>query len=289
MKKKLLFAALIAGTSVLNAQTITKDDLKWTIGNMWPSKVNNVDATSIDFTAGTGKTWDFSSYTTGTDDTIKVESSTISDLKITSDLTGDIDYKSLTGNYSLAGIVNNATDDPTSGHMGLPHVQGEAWVSASTVGGFLAVNITGTVISSGTITVPWGTYNALLVKEAITGGIPAQTTYYWETLEHGRVAAYASEKTKLMVMQSTNFTVGVSDVKASTGFSVYPNPASSVINIEGASSGTIKVLNTLGSVVAALAFDGTKTSVDVSGLSKGLYFVQLTTNDGVSTQSVVVE
>jgi hypothetical protein len=289
MKKLLLFTAVIAGASVVNAQTITKDDLQLTIGNIWPSKVNTVAAAALDLTTGTGKTWDFSSYTTGSDDTVKVLIST-SDIKITSNLTGDIDYQSLPGNYGLAAILNNNTDDPTSGHMGLPHVQGGAWTAVSTaLGGLLTVNIQGDVIASGTITIPWGTYNAVLVKEAITGGVPAQTTYYWETLEHGRVAFYSLEKTNLMVVQSTNFTVGVEDVKASSSLNVYPNPASAVINIEAASAGTVKIFNTLGVVVKELAFDGTKTSVDVSGVSKGLYFVQLTSNHGVSTQSVVVE
>jgi len=290
MKKLLLFAAVLAGSTAVNAQTINKDDLKWTIGNMWPAKVNTVAGSALDLTTGTGKAWDFSSYTTGSDDTIKVEASTISDLKITSNLTGDLDYKSLTANYGLAGIINNATTDMTSGHMGLPHTQGDSWTVVSTVlGGALTINIQGDVVASGTVTIPWGTYQAVLVREAITGGVPAQTTYYWETAEHGRVAAFAEEKTKLLVMQSTNFTVGVESVKAANSLSLYPNPASSVINITGASSGTVKIFNTLGATVKEIAYNGSKASVDVSGLSKGLYFVQLTNSAGVTTQSVVVE
>jgi len=289
MKKLLLFTAILAGTSAVNAQTtITKDDLKWTIGNQWPSKVNIVDISTIDVTSGTGKTWDFSGYTTGGDDIVKVEASGVSDLKITSSLLGDLHYKSLTDNYGLAAISTFNALDASTGHMGLPHNSGGNWVGVSTIAPGIAITITGTVVSSGTVKIPWGTYNALLVKEAISG-IMTQNTYHWETAEHGRVASFAEEKGKLMVMQSTNFTVGVEAVKASTNLSVYPNPSSSVINIEGSSAGTVTVCNTLGTVVKELTYDGSKTTVDVSGLSKGLYFVQLTSNDGVSTQSVVVE
>jgi hypothetical protein len=288
MKKLLLFAAVIAGSTAVNAQTITKDDLKWTIGNTWPAKVNIVDINTLDITSGTGKAWDLSSYTTGSDDTIKVIASTISDLRISSTLTGDIDYKSLPSNFSLGGILGSSTTDQSSGHMGLPHTQGGSWNSSAALGPF-AINIAGTVISSGTVTIPWGTYNAVLVKEAISGAAN-QTTYFWETLEHGRVAAFAEEKGKLLVMQSTNFTVGVEDVKSSAnGLSIYPNPANSVINIVASNSGTIKVFNTLRTTIKELAYNGSSISIDVSGLSKGLYFVQLTSKEGVSTQSVVVE
>ncbi|MFT6717519.1 MAG: hypothetical protein ACJA0Q_002176, partial [Saprospiraceae bacterium] len=50
MKKLLLFTAVITGASVVNAQTITKDDLQLTIGNIWPSKVNTVAAAALDLT-----------------------------------------------------------------------------------------------------------------------------------------------------------------------------------------------------------------------------------------------
>lgn len=288
MKKLLLFTAVIAGSAALNAQTITKDDLKFTIGNTWPSKENAVAISALDTTSGTGKNWDFSSYTTGADDTVKVLTSGTSDLMVTSNMLGDIHYKSLTGNYSLAGIGIYNTDDPSTGHMGLPHTQGGSWISGATAFVTIPINIAGSVVASGTVTIPYGTYNAVLVKEAITGAI-AQTTYYWETVEHGRVAAYALEKGKLLVMQSTNFTVGTKDIEAGNGLSVFPNPASDVVNITGASSGAVKVFNTLGTVVNEVAYNGSTTSIDVSGLSKGLYFVQLTTSNGVSTQSVVVE
>lgn len=289
MKKLLLFSTALLGFAGLNAQTITKDDLKWTIGNNWPSKVNTVDSSSMDLSSGTGKTWDFSGYTSGSDDTIKIIASTKADLRVSSNFGDNVDYKSLSGNYSLAGIATYSTDDPTSGHMGLPHTQGGSWTASSKILAVLTLNITGTVVASGSVTIPWGTYNAVLVKEELSG-VLNQTTYYWETAEHGRVAAYAYEKEKLLVMQSTNFTVGTSQVEPKALLKVYPNPAKNLLNIESsAGSATITLTNALGAVVKTANHNGGPLSIDVTDLNKGLYFVQVNADQEVTTQSVVIE
>lgn len=291
MKKtlpKVLIGALIAGSYVANAQTITRDDLKWTIGNIWPSKVNTVALSSIDVSAGTGKSWDFSSYTSGSNDTVKVSASASADVKISSNLQGEVHYKELASNYSLAGIGSFNADDASTGHMGLPHIQGESWTSASTIAVFTTLNIKGTILSAGSITVPWGTYDAVLVKEELTG-IMTQTTYFWETIEHGRVATYSEEKGKLMVMQETNFTTGVESISNESKLSVFPNPTNSLITLNGAENGQITIFNSLGTAVKTLVYNGGQTTIDLLNLSKGVYFVQLVNAQGVVTESVVLQ
>lgn len=59
---------------------------------------------------------------------------------------------------------------------------------------------------------------------------------------------------------------------------VYPNPASTVLNIDITSSATtsanIKIVNLLGATVATHKLSSGNNSIDVSNLTKGVYFIQ---------------
>ena len=288
MKKLLLFGLVVAGFGAVKAQSITAEDLRWEIGNQWNAKVNIVDMSSIDFTAGTGKTWDFSSYTAGSDDTIKVVASTAVDVKISSNLTGDNDYKKLTDNFSLGVISGVKADDVTVSQIGLPHSVGGTWnTTATALFGAVTVNTTGSVLSSGTITIPYGTFNAILVQETFTGSVN-QTNYYWETAEHGRVAVYS--KGKLLVVQSTNHTVSTRNIEGSNGLSVFPNPATTIITVQSdATNAVVKVIDAVGSVAKEVAFTGGSQQINVTDLSAGTYVVQVISATGIETSTVVVK
>lgn len=76
--------------------------------------------------------------------------------------------------------------------------------------------------------------------------------------------------------------IEVSDVSLSTGdfanseVSVYPIPATLAVNIRGDISGnTASIYDITGSLVSTSAITGDFNSVDVSALSKGVYFLQL--------------
>lgn len=287
MKKQLLFAFSIAAFGLASAQTINKEDLKLTIGNEWRMTVDNVNSAFLDLATGTGKTWDFSGYTGANGyDTVKVQSSTVADIKVKSTILNTSEYKATSTNYTAATISGFTLDNPNSLDMGLPHTQGKTWnATGSTMGGFLSIALAGSVPASGTIKLPWGTFNCVLVKEVTSGSI-SSTVYHWETVEHGRVASYNG--TKLSVMQSTNFTTSTRKVSAQ-GFSVFPNPANSVINITADNGGTVKIFNALGNVVKQVNHTGGQIKVDVAGLTDGMYFVQLTTDKGVLTKSIVIK
>ena len=73
-----------------------------------------------------------------------------------------------------------------------------------------------------------------------------------------------------------------------TRVSVYPNPANSVLNIVSADSFEYRLINSTGQEVAVGAAQGVK-QINVSNLSKGVYFLHLTTGTKVDTQKIVVE
>lgn len=70
--------------------------------------------------------------------------------------------------------------------------------------------------------------------------------------------------------------------------SVYPNPANNVLNILSADNFEYRLVNSTGQEVATGAAQGVK-QINVSNLSKGVYFLHLTTGAKSSTQKIVVE
>ena len=71
---------------------------------------------------------------------------------------------------------------------------------------------------------------------------------------------------------------------------IYPNPASNVLNIEGDNLKEATLYSAIGTLVRKVTLSNTVNSVNVGGLSKGIFFVKITTADGnVITRKVVIE
>ena len=79
-----------------------------------------------------------------------------------------------------------------------------------------------------------------------------------------------------------------------TEFGIFPNPAvNGFVTIQAQNNellSSVEVFNTLGKSVRVLEVkNNAKVSLDVQGLTTGLYFVRATTNNGVATQKLVVK
>lgn len=76
-------------------------------------------------------------------------------------------------------------------------------------------------------------------------------------------------------------------------FYTYPNPTSSTIsfksNLSLTSNIQIKMFNALGQIVLQKSISDFNESIDVSDFAKGIYFVELSADNFVGTQKVVVE
>jgi hypothetical protein len=79
-----------------------------------------------------------------------------------------------------------------------------------------------------------------------------------------------------------------------TFFNVYPNPANNILNIEFDSqfekeNAKISISNMLGKEVIAINnITSNKTSIDVSSLVNGIYFVNTNVEGNVSTEKIVI-
>lgn len=86
--------------------------------------------------------------------------------------------------------------------------------------------------------------------------------------------------------------VGIDSDRPRENIEIYPNPADDQIHIQIGRSGdesTLTLVDVRGKVLAERTLRGNSASIDVSGFSSGIYFVQLKQDDQVTNHKVVVE
>lgn len=98
---------------------------------------------------------------------------------------------------------------------------------------------------------------------------------------------------------NTDNAVSISEMfKNEAGLLIYPNPSGAVFNVEylNANEGdkiTLKVINLLGSAIYREVVSGVKGKytkiIDLSGLSKGTYFVSLQNRESITTRKIIVQ
>ncbi|MCX6285335.1 MAG: T9SS type A sorting domain-containing protein, partial [Bacteroidetes bacterium] len=80
--------------------------------------------------------------------------------------------------------------------------------------------------------------------------------------------------------------IGVQNITNESPFSLYPNPASTIITIETSTLPTqsqVTVSNLEGQELITLQISGHKTKIDINTLSNGIYFVRLTSDKTLAT------
>ncbi len=81
--------------------------------------------------------------------------------------------------------------------------------------------------------------------------------------------------------------VGINDAQEQI-FTVYPNPGTGIFTVATDGNGTVTVMNAVGKVIAEMPVNS-KTTVDLTGESTGVYFIRVKANDKVSTQRVILQ
>jgi len=134
---------------------------------------------------------------------------------------------------------------------------------------------------------PFGMFNeartitALAGEGAVhfAGHITSQFTFTPETTNIGGAQA-------AMVGRLDGLSTGVREVLASSDLSAWPNPATSVLNIDVASTNVMpgELLNSAGQRVRTITLRPGRNAIDVNALTKGLYLLR--TADGRSVRVV---
>ena len=86
---------------------------------------------------------------------------------------------------------------------------------------------------------------------------------------------------------------GIEELQIESSFAISPNPFTSQTTItfsEAQKNTSIKVMNTLGECIQQLTTSNKQLTIDMSGLAKGVYFVQITdANKNVVNKKVIKE
>jgi len=85
------------------------------------------------------------------------------------------------------------------------------------------------------------------------------------------------------------FTGDINEVHIENNFLIYPNPAENNLIIDIAIRATIEISNIEGQIIKRLQTKDTKTDIDISGFSSGVYIIIATTDKGIIAKKFIKE
>ncbi len=84
-------------------------------------------------------------------------------------------------------------------------------------------------------------------------------------------------------------TLGINKAKILEQISIFPNPTTGKIFIEGDNIETIEIINAIGKILEQYAINDKTILIDMSSHNKGVYFIRVTTNNGVVVSKLILE
>jgi len=130
----------------------------------------------------------------------------------------------------------------------------------------------------------WSPINTGLADSSIT--VMATTTnYLWA----------GTNSQGVWRRQLSQLYTSTGEIQPEPSFSIYPNPATTSINIEipqefnNSSSNLVQIFNTLGSLVWQKNTSDASIYIDVNDLPKGIYFVKIKNSDMTQTAKFIVQ
>lgn len=98
---------------------------------------------------------------------------------------------------------------------------------------------------------------------------------------------------KYLALQNCVFnynTLGIESFNDKLDIKIYPNPTKAFINIDGSQNiSELDILNTNGQLIRTKTINAMSTHVNISNLSKGIYFVKIHFDFGVITKKIVLD
>ena len=93
--------------------------------------------------------------------------------------------------------------------------------------------------------------------------------------------------------KTVNFCVGDATenaIETATAMSIFPNPTSGMLNVTSNEEITsIEIFNSVGTTVLSCNVAGNSSAIDMNNLPNGMYFVRVSTANGIETVKVVLE
>jgi len=136
----------------------------------------------------------------------------------------------------------------------------------------------------------------------ISGGTPVEAPLEWSEVTYD-LANYDNQTVYVAIQcvsqdafifmiddVSIDFTVGVPDVPQDMKIAIYPNPVHDQLNItSGVEMTQVEIFNQLGQKVFGKVIKDTNFNLNTSGFNSGVYFVKITSDEGIATKKIMVK
>ncbi|NQU35715.1 MAG: T9SS type A sorting domain-containing protein [Bacteroidetes bacterium] len=83
--------------------------------------------------------------------------------------------------------------------------------------------------------------------------------------------------------------VAINQIEDHQPINIYPNPSIGQFTIEGINIREIEILDVCGKIIYSSSINQRKNSVDLSAQQKGVYFLKLSTDDGITTKKLLLK
>jgi Secretion system C-terminal sorting domain len=138
--------------------------------------------------------------------------------------------------------------------------------------------------------IPVGTVSQTTHTYYVTNGAPTEP-FFRDTSYSVNVSGSDPQNTNQAQVFTSALTLGTSNFDAiSNVITIYPNPSTTIITIDNKSNlllNSISIADTNGRAI--LETKNVTSSIDISNLSKGIYFVRIATDAGSVTKKLVKE
>jgi hypothetical protein len=130
-------------------------------------------------------------------------------------------------------------------------------------------------------------YDTTGVTNQILSGLTPNTTYQYRTRSECNLTGTFNSGWTGISTFATPLRLGSS---LAEGFTIYPNPTEGIINLTGANAGTLRIFDMLGQQVFEQTFEASSETrtLDLSSLAKGMYLVQMQSEEGTFTDKIQI-
>jgi len=107
-------------------------------------------------------------------------------------------------------------------------------------------------------------------------GVTEGATYYWRVKSNTTCAIGNFSEVYTLTVEGV---LGLND-QSIEGLVIYPNPTANILNLDAATPiSNVEIVNVLGQVLIFESSNSTISNIDVSALSKGTYFIKVTSDN----------
>ena len=119
---------------------------------------------------------------------------------------------------------------------------------------------------------------------------PYDATLLWLPVDDQNQNLY-SNGTAAAIRLSSSATIGIQETSNLEGVTMYPSPTSGPVQIRMETPGnmTVEVFNVLGGLVKTASFNGTATTLDLTGNSAGIYTVRVSDGSRYNVQRITLK